>query len=1018
MSDGVEAASEIAGLISHFRSRDRFSRVTVITPTFYSAFYMRRAVSELLCENDGPGRSVGMFNVEFLGVSEVADRLAEAHAGNELPPRLSNLVASQLVRGALADLRTPGPLARYADNERLRFRILRTFRQLDSFDQTSEFELGAHIDGYGGLRSQVLEGYQQYQRATSQYLSSTRIAKLAMRAMEQGVDEAERALGTIQLLVALQVDLGEHRFLWGRLSSLTTATTISSGAETKRDVGSATSFYTSLSYADEPRAVVRNILKDARQGSKFGEMAVFYPSQAYASRIREALLAANIRVTGPDPISLAETASGRFVVNLLNLASDDVRQKALAQFLVDSPVVDRRTGRRVPGAKWDEISRKARIAVFGPGGSWERRIRGFSDHYRRLARSARQDPDIDESHDPEALEAVAELADELSGFVEDLLVLLDHSSKGSWSERVEWLEEAMNGYLVMGKRNSASPKGWEEVRKALSVLMELGEVSDGEVTLEQFIEGAMFVLRQPSSSVSGLGSGVLVAPLHDSLGCVFKHIHVLGMSEGNYPSPISSDPLLSDEDRARLDPSGETLPSGLQRLALRRREFELALETSRSRRFYWNQWEVGNNNTSHPSQWYLEELRKELGDPQVQIQDLLDDPSRYVEVVDPISKTDANDGAVGEAYEIDLRLAAASRLGSVLDHDVVNRNAVDALRMLKSRASDAFTEYDGNVDGLPGFFDDRVVSATSFQRYGECPFKFFLAEVLGVEESIELEDELTLTPLSIGNIVHEILERFASNRDSSSDLDEQRRVLSEVAEKVFSEFKRDQIFANSKIYELETRRIDRDLVRWLEAEAGILGEIPDETFAEWRFGFEGLKVVKLDTAIGNSIRFRGVVDRIDVSRNGKHAKVIDYKTGSSSYFTDVESDGTARGTKLQLALYSLAARQMMPSVEDVEAFFWFVFGTGATTIRPMAKLEGDKAIKALERVADVVSKGVQHGNFPARPGSRQSQVRSWHNCRQCSYTDSCTVDRLEGWQRIRGDAGIEDYSAMAEPEKS
>ena len=57
---------------------------------------------------------------------------------------------------------------------------------------------------------------------------------------------------------------------------------------------------------------------------------------------------------------------------------------------------------------------------------------------------------------------------------------------------------------------------------------------------------------------------------------------------------------------------------------------------------------------------------------------------------------------------------------------------------------------------------DRVVSATRLERWATCPFAYLVGDVLGVEEVENPEDELKITPLERGSLVHEVLDVFVN----------------------------------------------------------------------------------------------------------------------------------------------------------------------------------------------------------------------------------------------------------------
>ena len=85
--------------------------------------------------------------------------------------------------------------------------------------------------------------------------------------------------------------------------------------------------------------------------------------------------------------------------------------------------------------------------------------------------------------------------------------------------------------------------------------------------------------------------------------------------------------------------------------------------------------------------------------------------------------------------------------------------------------------------------------------------------------------------------------------------------------------------------------------------------------------------VAVDLPDGRQVRFRGTVDRIDLTAAGDAAIVVDYKTGSRHALAPLADDPVARGTKLQLPVYGLAARAHL-GVGRVHASYRFVGGAG------------------------------------------------------------------------------------------
>ena len=74
------------------------------------------------------------------------------------------------------------------------------------------------------------------------------------------------------------------------------------------------------------------------------------------------------------------------------------------------------------------------------------------------------------------------------------------------------------------------------------------------------------------------------------------------------------------------------------------------------------------------------------------------------------------------------------------------------------------------------------------------------------------------------------------------------------------------------------------------------------------FGIGRDAVVVEDPETG--VNFRGRIDRIDLSADGSSALVVDYKSGSASGYRALEKDIIDAGKRLQLGVYSLAARNL------------------------------------------------------------------------------------------------------------
>ena len=94
---------------------------------------------------------------------------------------------------------------------------------------------------------------------------------------------------------------------------------------------------------------------------------------------------------------------------------------------------------------------------------------------------------------------------------------------------------------------------------------------------------------------------------------------------------------------------------------------------------------------------------------------------------------------------------------------------------------------DGRSRGWTAAHHAPAYSLSALERYQDCPFKFFAADVLRLEEVPE--DESTLSPRARGRFIHEVFQRFFEAWDArgvgaitTETLDDARALMAEVAE--------------------------------------------------------------------------------------------------------------------------------------------------------------------------------------------------------------------------------------------
>jgi ATP-dependent helicase/nuclease subunit B len=169
--------------------------------------------------------------------------------------------------------------------------------------------------------------------------------------------------------------------------------------------------------------------------------------------------------------------------------------------------------------------------------------------------------------------------------------------------------------------------------------------------------------------------------------------------------------------------------------------------------------------------------------------------------------------------------------------------------------------------------------------------------------------------------------------------------------------------------------------------------------------------VTLALADGRSLRFRGSADRVDVGDDGT-IHVVDYKTGKSDDFRALGPDNPdERGTKLQLPVYGMAARQFVGRPDAaVQARYWFI--SDREGFRRIGYAVDDRVLARVGATLATIVEGIERGAFPARPDASGTP---WVTCPYCDPDGLGVADLRRDWERKRNHPAIAAYAGMAEP---
>jgi RecB family exonuclease len=1026
---GRPALRALGGAVAAAKQGDPLAPVTVIVPANHVGVTARRALAS---GSLGPvgGSGAGVAAVTFLTVHRLAELLgAPGLAAQRRRPVSTPVLAAAIRRvlrrepglfapvaehpateaalvaalGELSDVSAGGleALARAGRRARDVVRISRRARDVLRAGWYDEADLtGAAVDAVRGeptrvgreLGHVIVHLPQDLLQRQARLVAA--VADVCPTTVVAGVTGVEAA------------DAGVRRSL-SRIGVELPATAVPAAP----GPGGATRVLTASDADDEVRAAVRAVIDAARRGTPLERIAILFGArEPYGRLVHEHLQAAGVPRNGAAVRPLAGSVAGRGLHDLLALADHDFRRADVVGLLGRSAGEFGPSG-RAAAAEWQRVSRQA--GVVAGRDQWSQRLERLAVELDRRARDievAGTDP-FDEGGAERRRDAVErmrrraqrvrEMAAIIVGLIDDLA---DAAPPRTWSARVRWLRGLAGHLLTDARRHAESPpdeqRAADRVDAALDRLASLDGIDDPPA-LDVFRRTLELELDADLGRVGRFGEGVLVGPLSFAVGLDLDLVIVLGMAEGTLPAPVHDDSLLPDGER-RL--AGGELPLRRDRVGREQRRLLAALAAANRHLLCAPRGDLRSSSERVASRW--------LVDLPAWSPALRGGPEHVPSFAHAVTHTEF------PATEQEYRLRAGT------GHDPV----VEAgSRVVRARRSHDFTRFDGNLAGavVPSPVDE-VVSSTRLESWAECPFAYFVNHLLHVEPVADPAQLLTISAWDRGSLVHEILQSFvddvlarpAHERPAPdrpwSTADHAR--MRELAERVCDDYEARGLTGRPVFWRRERAQVLALADRFLtEDDSHRAGDGTRPLAAELRFGYgddaEGPAPVALALADGRSLRFRGSADRVDIGDDGT-IHVIDYKTGKSDDFRRLGPDNPdERGTKLQLPVYGMAAREFVGRADaPVQAHYWFI--SEREGFRRIGYTVDDQVLARVGATLATIVDGIERGAFPARPDASGTP---WVTCPYCDPDGLGVADLRRDWERKRNHPAVAAYAEMAEP---
>jgi len=521
-------------------------------------------------------------------------------------------------------------------------------------------------------------------------------------------------------------------------------------------------------------------------------------------------------------------------------------------------------------------------------------------------------------------------------------------------------------------------------------------------------------------------TGPTVVDLMAARGVPFKMVIIPGMAEKFFPPLIRQDAILLDHERKILNrffggKDTEPLPLKTEgRLEEERLLYRLAIGAAKEKLILsFPRIEIGTGKERLPSSFLLASVRALTGEGtdfqklekfpgfiRIALSDIaVRSPERALDEVEFDLSTGRQklDQREAEALLYLLEVSPFFARGLLLESSRWGKkiftgfegvlSSKEALQILQERYS----------------IFKKTVSPTRLEVYACCPYQYLVKVMMGIEALVEPEKQPTIHPLDKGTLVHSILWRFFTDlrreRGSSFHLEtKDLERLFKIADKEFVEFEQRGVTGYPMLWEVEKRSILDHLVDFFNKELNETEFIP--TYFEIRYGMKPLDFQESEisteepvsvTLGGKTIHLKGRIDRIDLTRDGKRARVRDYKTGEVS----AKANDLQAGRTLQLPLYLYAARQLLGRLHkgiEIESAEYYFLKSGKPVPFSGSELQAKKA--TLQQILETIARCIEDGVFIAVPNDR---------CRYCELKTICGTWTETLFERKAKDPRVKGY---------
>jgi len=744
------------------------------------------------------------------------------------------------------------------------------------------------------------------------------------------------------------------------------------------------SFYHAYGITNELREILRRL--HARR-IPLDQVTVAYTNQEYVSAMYSLSLTLDFEFTVFEGISAFLTGPGRTLQGILSWVNSDFSTKVFNDLLLSGDLIIK------PAGAQKEIPPHQAVCLLRDAGiGWGR------DRYQLL--------------DLYTQKMGNEQAQQFNSAIQSLIKQIPaENDEGyvSFGDFCRALAEMVQSLTrVKDDFDSAA------LTAITSCLKGIAGLSSLEMTVEEAVDRLTDLLKNLKVGCSGPQPGRLHLTSYRNLVWSERpYTFVVGLDANSFPGSLRQDPVLLDSELEKINAD---LPLSVDRLENKLSNMANALASRRGELVLsYSCFDVAENRELFPAPLLLQFYRQIKDNPLLDYSDFLsslEDPAGY------------SSGDADPLDEVEWWLYKNKTEG-LFDQVVVGScysNISSGQKALEARQLPEPTEYDGALPGvdLAESLPTKIFSCSQLEYLAGCPYAFFLRYVLGVKppEEILFDPAKWLDPMTRGTLLHSIFCDFMRQlkaRGEHPDLERHQILLQDIVKQQISYYKQmipppsdlvfqrevDELFDCCRIFLSEETRRDT-LPLFFEVPFGLGPEKVKKA------GYGLIRSISIDLGNGRSIRFRGIIDRIDQIEPGVYC-VWDYKTGSARDYG--EQLYFNKGRQIQHALYAIAAEEILkkvfpdqsPKVKFAGYLFPSVRGEGKQVVRQVANRQ--KLVELLNTLLEIMEKGT----FVASHEGSQ--------CHYCDYQLVCgceaavkkakllfennAVKRLDPWRRLQ-----------------